>query len=239
MPTVYDHLVVFSFAVLLPAYAKWNYGRFRARVTAGVPNARSIQYRKTTLRQWALAAVALAVWFGGGRSATTLGLGLPLTPGLAVSIAAAVAISLLWRAQIRAAMREPQTREILREKLEVVAPILPSTERELSLFSVLSLTAGICEELLFRGYLIAYLSAWIPLGAAAVLSGILFGLGHLYQGGRQAVKIIFVGWLFAAFYVGSGSLWVPMVLHALLDLAQGRLAFRLTAGERVTPTARV
>ena len=42
----------------------------------------------------------------------------------------------------------------------------------------LCFTAGICEELLFRGYLVWVLKAWIGLGAAAGVIMVIFGLAH-------------------------------------------------------------
>ncbi len=75
------------------------------------------------------------------------------------------------------------------------------------------------------------MAVYVGLPAASVLSGVAFGLGHLYQGRRQAVKIIFVGFVFVLFYIGTGTLWIPMALHALLDAAQGRLAYRLLKNE--------
>ncbi len=231
MVSPYDPFVVVAFALVLPIFAKLNYVKLRKRLQSGDPGARSRQYRRSMWRQWGLTAMALFVWFAPGRSAAALGLGLPdiARPGFFVALGLAVGLSWLWRAQIRAALESPESEKVLRRKLDEVAPLLPTTREELHLFSGLSITAGVCEEILFRGYLIGYLSPFTGTLVAAVLSGVVFGLGHLYQGRPQAFKIVFVGWLFAAFYVGSGSLWVPMTLHALLDLAQGRLAYRLLA----------
>ena len=116
-------------------------------------------------------------------------------------------------------------------QLNAVRPLLPTSVGELRYFTVLSITAGVCEEVLFRGYLIWYLTVYVGLPAACVLSGVAFGLGHFYQGPRQAVKIIFLGFVFVLFYVGTATLWVPMALHALLDAAQGRLAYGLLKDE--------
>jgi len=46
------------------------------------------------------------------------------------------------------------------------------------------LRAGVCEEVIFRGYSIAYLMAVLgaPFWVAAVLSSIVFGFAHVYQG---------------------------------------------------------
>ncbi len=70
--------------------------------------------------------------------------------------------------------------------------LLPQTATEKRWFDAVSVTAGICEEIIYRGFLFAYFAAWLP-GAAAgvviVLAGLVFGLGHLYQGAAGIVKI--------------------------------------------------
>ena len=226
-----DHLVVFAFAIVLPVFARYNYPRFKIALESGVPDARSRQYRKTTVRQWALVLAASAVWFRAGRSAEELGLGVPSGPRFWVGLAVATALAIMWRRIFLAAVHDEAGRKRLMTQLEAVRPLLPSSVGELRYFTVLSITAGICEEVLFRGYLIWYLAIYVGHPAACVLSGVAFGLGHLYQGRRQAVKIIFVGFVFVLFYVGTGTLWIPMALHALLDAAQGRLAYRLLKNE--------
>ena len=227
----WDHLVVLAFAIVLPVYARYNYPRFKRAVESGLPEARARQYRKTTVRQWALALAAIAVWFHAGRSAEELGLGVPSGPRFWIGFVAALALAFTWRRLFLAAVNDEKGRERLMSQLNAVRPLLPSSVAELRYFTVLSITAGICEELLFRGYLIWYLNIFVGFPAACILSGVLFGLGHLYQGRRQAVKIIFLGFIFVLFYVGTGTLWIPMALHALLDAAQGRLAFGLLKNE--------
>ena len=231
MISIWDHCIVFASAIALPVYARYNYPRFKHRVESGVPNARSRQYRNTTLRQWVLTLTALTIWFRAQRSAEELGLGVPAGPRFWVGLVIAAALAMMWRRVFLSALSDDAGRERLMTQLRAVQPLLPSTTDELRYFTALSITAGICEEVLFRGYLIWYLAVYVGLPAACVVSGVAFGLGHLYQGRQQAVKIIFLGFVFVLFYVGTSTLWIPMALHALLDAAQGRLAYRLLSSE--------
>ena len=64
---------------------------------------------------------------------------------------------------------------------------------ELARFYGLSITAGIVEEVLWRGFLIWYLSQFMPVWGAALISTIGFGLAHAYQGLRQVPQITIVG----------------------------------------------
>ncbi len=183
--------------------------------------------RRTILRPWGLTILALTIWVRSGRRVDALGLGVPAGAAFFIGLVLAAGLAQFWRIQIRAALEHDKTRARLVEQLRAVAPILPTSPTELRLFTALSLTAGMCEEILFRGYLIWYLESYGGVAGAVILSSILFGIGHIYQGRRQAFKIIFLGLLLALFYVGSGSLWIPIALHAALDAAQGRLAHRL------------
>ena len=234
--TLWDHLAVIGFALLLPAYVRYtSYPRFRDALADGVPDARTRQYVVTMVRQWVLAITVLSLWHALGRPLAALGLSRPAGLGFWTTFATAVATALVWRSQVRAALREDAARRRLLEQLEAVSPILPASRRELRLFTALSLTAGICEEILFRGYLIWYLGLYLGTAPAIVLAGSVFGLGHLYQGASQTLKIAVVGIVLGVFYVGSGSLWVPMALHAALDASQGRLAYRLRCASSTFP----
>ncbi|HEX2729856.1 MAG TPA: CPBP family intramembrane glutamic endopeptidase [Rubrobacteraceae bacterium] len=91
--------------------------------------------------------------------------------------------------------------------------LLPSTREERWVFAALSVTAGICEEILFRGFLLFYLQDFflgLPLAAAVTVSSIVFGMAHLYQGGKGVLGTgVFVLGM-ALLYVWSGSLLLPM-----------------------------
>ena len=61
--------------------------------------------------------------------------------------------------------------------------------------------------------------------AALFVAGLLFGLAHAYQGPRGVLQTGVVGLGLAVLYVFTGSLWVPMALHAFVDLNSGLLAY--------------
>ena len=67
----------------------------------------------------------------------------------------------------------------------------------------------------------------MPVWAAAVISAVGFGVAHAYQGKENVPKIIAVGAVFVTVYLVSGSLWLPIVLHAAVDLFQGRTVYEV------------
>ena len=81
--------------------------------------------------------------------------------------------------------------------------------------------------MIFRGFLIAYLNAALgtPFWVAAVLSSVVFGLAHAYQGPAGIPRVALLGGLFALLYGMTGSLWAPIVAHTAMDIASGRIAF--------------
>jgi membrane protease YdiL (CAAX protease family) len=93
------------------------------------------------------------------------------------------------------------------------------TERRV--FALLALTAGICEELLYRGFGLAALRWAVPdIGQPAliVVTAAAFGLAHLYQGRLGVTLTGLLGAYFAWIAIATGSLVPVMLLHALLDL---------------------
>ena len=100
--------------------------------------------------------------------------------------------------------------------------ILPQSGRELIPFLGLALTAGICEEFVYRGFaMAAFARAGFPIWAAVVVSSILFGAAHLYQGRGGAIGTSLLGLLFGTFRSILGSLIPVVAWHAAVDVVAG------------------
>jgi membrane protease YdiL (CAAX protease family) len=98
---------------------------------------------------------------------------------------------------------------------------LPSTWSERHWWILVCITVGICEETLYRGFLLHYLHVFpgtLSLTVALLLSSIIFGFCHLYQGISGAMASTLVGFLFGLLFVLTGNLFLPMILHAAMDL---------------------
>ncbi|HZT71232.1 MAG TPA: type II CAAX endopeptidase family protein [Terriglobia bacterium] len=102
---------------------------------------------------------------------------------------------------------------------EMVRMLMPENHRE-KLWAVLGLapTAGLCEEFLYRGFLLAEASAWAhSAGWGIVISSVAFGLAHSYQGANGMARAGLLGALLAWPVVRLGSLYPSMVAHFLID----------------------
>jgi len=103
-----------------------------------------------------------------------------------------------------------------------IQTLLPRGGVETMLWIGVSVSAGICEELAFRGYFQRQFAAlahsrWIALFAQAVL----FGISHGYQGIEACAKIVLFGLLFGVLALWRSSLRPGMVAHAWGDIASG------------------
>src|SRR5262249_22991208 len=99
--------------------------------------------------------------------------------------------------------------------------IMPHTTREFGWLLAVSLTAGVCEEFLYRGYFIRALSPWLSWWGAAALSALAFGLLHTYQGRHGVISVALMGIIFTLVVAATRSLFPAIALHALMDAGNG------------------
>jgi membrane protease YdiL (CAAX protease family) len=182
------------------------------------PSARMAHYRRGITFEWVGAALVglLAVlahsrlsslWPRGAEPAVA-----NQVPGIAVALVLVTAVYRFGGAG---------TRRALAVQLRPVAALLPRTAAERRTFALLALTAGVCEEVLYRGFGLAALR-WVAPGAGhaglIAVTAAAFGLAHLYQGAAGLALTALAGAYFAWIAIATGSLVPVMVLHALLDL---------------------
>ncbi|CAL9433546.1 hypothetical protein SUDANB121_02117 [Nocardiopsis dassonvillei] len=97
--------------------------------------------------------------------------------------------------------------------------LIPYTRNERLAAIGAAVTGGLCAELLYRGLFIGLLASMgVPLWVGAVLSVLLFAVAYLYQGWWGLVSAGASGTLFVVLYLGTGSLWVPVLVHVALNL---------------------
>ena len=89
---------------------------------------------------------------------------------------------------------------------------------ERALWILIALSAGFCEELVFRGYLQKTLEFATNAGTAIVTQGVIFGLVHFYQGIKLVTIIIVLGTMLGFLAHWRHKLWPGMMFHALQDI---------------------
>jgi hypothetical protein len=125
-------------------------------------------------------------------------------------------------------LMRPVWRRAVERRSRVVYFLMPQNPSEKVWWAVVSLLAGVTEEITWRGVQFSLLRGLTGgLWAAALLSSISFGLGHSIQGWKS-VGIIVVFGLLAQGLVGlSSSLYLIMAVHAAYDLTAGFTYARL------------
>lgn len=105
---------------------------------------------------------------------------------------------------------------------KMLMQLAPQNALELLLWVVLSISAGICEELTFRGYLLQQFSrAGRSIWIGVVASSLLFGVAHGYEGASGMIAITIYGALFCVLTIKRGSLRPGMMAHAWHDIFSG------------------
>jgi membrane protease YdiL (CAAX protease family) len=220
-----DHLAVLVLAVFFPLRAiTFGYRRLLEAAPDDVPSVRRSLLVQALILQWVFAFALLALWAWRGRSWDALGLVPRDGLGLLLGVAASMALALgLWMMRARA-RRDPEALARLLEGIRNLERILPRTREELRLFYAVSVTAGVCEELLYRGYLLWYFGHGLSIFPALAVAAAIFGFGHAYQGWKGVLGTTLVGALLGTVYLLSGSLWPAMLIHAITDIHAGSLA---------------
>ena len=111
------------------------------------------------------------------------------------------------------------------DQAKSINSMLPQGVVEIVLWIAVSISAGICEEIVFRGYFQKQFSAFTgSVMAGVLLQAIVFGLGHSYQGFKQVVIISGLGILYGCFAAWRRSLRPNMIAHAWTDIWGGWLS---------------
>ena len=105
---------------------------------------------------------------------------------------------------------------------KAVTALAPRSAAEMLLWVALCLTAGFCEEFAFRGYFLRQFSSPIHrVWLGVVLSSLLFGVSHGYEGAAGMIAIVVYGALFCALALARDSLRPGMTAHAWHDIITG------------------
>ena len=223
-------LIFVVLGVILP----WR-GRSRVKKLLEMQNVgraeRLSLYASTIAFQWFM--VAVVGWRVWAHRFTAPELGLAVPRGTRVIAAAIIGSAAFVGLQWLNLRRMGRTSTPASKFLKALGQrIFPQTKLELLAYIALALTAGICEEFLYRGFaLAAFLRAGLPVWGCVLVSASLFGLAHLYQGRGGFAGTLLLGILFGAARIGYGSLLPVVTWHAAVDLVAG------VAGPRYLKTA--
>jgi len=210
---------------LIVAMPLWDWYEIPRLKASTEPRKKIRYYGKIITALWILAALAVLM-LGVMAVFTTQKmqgeiLWLTGSPGKAIVVGAAIGMLGAILVPAGLALFSEKIREKAGKAAKRLAFLLPSTGEERRWWWLVCITAGVCEEVVYRGFLLHYfhvLPFHLNLTWALVVSSVIFGIGHLYQGILGAVQTTVIGFMFGVIFLATGSLVVPIVVHAVMDL---------------------
>lgn len=225
------YIVLFLYYLLFePLFGYLFFKQFAKRLAAD-PGERLRYYRKTLLCSWLPAVIIGVIILFWRVSAADIGinwirlndskLGKWVTYGILIIFCVLFILHIyqIIMAKVSTIFRNRLASIKLPSEMEMM---LPHTKEEKKYWLFISSSAGLIEELVYRGFLIFLLSSLFPglhIYLCILISSILFGMAHTYQGPVGVLKTGIVGLLFALAYVGTGSLLPGILLHFIMDYA--------------------
>ena len=214
-------LVGFPVCYVLNSFAPWSRDLFGTRDRANF----FYFFLSVMALHWSSACLTLRFMRGSGVTVADLGLRLPLRTAvrILVKLLAVGAVFVAFRHLVPYSVSHPRW-----------LAFFPTNSSERAFFVFAALSAGFCEELVYRGFAITALeSRGFRLRKAVVLSSVSFAFMH-GLGGLFGFPVFFLaGLLFAGIYLGRvggigpgapvrsegrKNLFRPMVIHAIGDM---------------------
>ena len=176
-------------------------------------------------------ALVILAWWKAGRPLSALGLDVPVGIPGRVGLIIDVGIVGYYLASVQFSRRTRSQLVATRDRLRRLGSydMLPKTPGEFAVFPVAAVAGSICEELLYRGFLIGVLTPRLGMAGAVLSSAVLFGLGHAYQGWIGVARTTVIGCAFGVAFAQTHSLWWLLIAHASANLSGTFLAWRMLA----------
>lgn len=221
--------------IAMPIYSLWEADSVKNAVLAGTKT-RVRAYQEEMMFMWLPTLLLLALVAYDDISTEALGLEWQghLANWLGLAFVGTVIVYFLYSAT--SLSKNAELCEQYRQAAQSHDWMLPTNKPELRWFTVgLSVSAGVCEELLFRGFLIGVLSHEVGMVMSLLVSSILFGICHLYQGWLNVLRTGVIGLFLGVLFILTESLWLVIALHALVDVYGGFVGYFLN--QAPTPSA--
>jgi len=234
---LFDHAVALIILVVLPLTALRT-GSVTEDSTLELPPKIHFFYTNGLILIVA-AMLILTSWNISPRSWDAMGFDLPIWNPLVLYLTIALAGIYL----LDVVVEYYQSRANPEEMIGNMKDIVPLTWREFGHFSFLAFSAGICEEIIFRGFLTTYLFHYASINglsdtavlAIAVLAPALsFAASHAYQGIVSVLKIFVLAVLFGLIFLISESLLIVIIVHTVIDLVSGLMTVVVNQAEEAS-----
>lgn len=231
----FDHILLFLLGIVLPALAVFQTQEELKEIQFDTPMKKQIYYGNGIF-QWICVFFIVLVWWGNSRSFADLGF--QMGTWSSTSWTLVLFFLVLYLLDVWWELRNEKKIVETKNKWLKEVPILPANIEEFKHFLFVAFSAGVCEEIIFRGFFIQYFLAinenndlgnWL----AVIIPACLFAFGHLYQGEKAVLKILGMAILFGWIFILTKSLLLLMLIHFLVDVLGGFLAYRILKNEAI------
>jgi len=216
------YVALIAIGLTIDSFVLWP--RFLRRSEAEPARARVWLWSSSIVLLWTLVAAGVALWMLERRSWTELRIVAPHGWRIVGMIGLLLAVAIFYARSFAKITRARRSNKRIKFPTNV-ARRAPHTRTELAWWIALSVSAGICEEYIFRGYLIWVLQPALGLWFAAAVSLVVFAAAHAYQGAKGVITVGVVGGLFTLIVLAFGSLVPAIAVHVLADAGEGLVAW--------------
>ncbi len=215
------HILMCIIGLVYPGYIILTHNKINGRIKKE-EKYRLVDYKQTIFIFWVLTLLII--------SNTFIDKSIPLNfyPGFNITGIVLAALILIFIG-LQIATSKVTTMEKAKsviEKMKDNIHYLPKSKREFIWFNLLSLSAGICEEIIFRLFMFSYLLENINLTTAFILTNVIFALTHIGSGKQNIISAFILGLLFTAIYYFTDNIWLPIILHSSIDISTGYLSYQ-------------
>ena len=227
-PNIIDHILIFIIGILLPIRSMK--AQEMLKKMHFTPLMKNRLYIGNSISLWVMALLLAGANWMMGRHPIEFGLSWPPEKMNDYAWWSLLGFMVLYGADLIYETAFTKTRKKTIKDWRKNIPFLPADFPEFIKFIPLAITAGICEEFIFRGYFISYFYNLLgkdQIYLAIFIPTLIFALVHQYQGRKAMVKIFFMAIFFGLIYYYTGSLWQVMLIHFVVDFIGGFVAWQL------------
>lgn len=236
-PAIPDIILALLFGILIPFVSGVRSAKlFREQALFFDSNTKKRFYLSNSFFLLLTALVVIVVWEFYRRPYAVLGFQWPEESRTTLVFYLTLLFCGLYGMDLLSSVPTGEKREKAKDEMQSQMPFMPSSRLEMPAYFIMCLSAGLFEEIVYRGFLVSFSAAVfknVP-GAAAwtvLAPALLFSLAHYYQGAKAVFKILVLSLLFGMIFYHSGSLLIVVILHFSVDWISGWLGLMLLGGE--------
>jgi len=217
----FDHILALFLVIILPLMSIKS-DKISQELIESLPPKKHLFYTNGLMLIIG-ALLVLTSWNVSERQWTELGISFPVLSGNVLVLTAVLVFIYLLDIIYGRFNQKYQN-----ERLQEMSYVIPANWKEYRHYIFLAFAAGISEEVIFRSFLITYLSHFLSIVQygdflSVLIPAVVFSLSHLYQGWWAVFKIMVIAILLGFIFLLSGSLLIVVIIHVLIDLISGMM----------------